>query len=104
MNGERSDHTEPSVAELWALLKQQQEEIAALKAELSAQKQTARPSKNGHEDTPAGIERQLSRAGLLKAAAVGVAGLTVVETADTIEAPSAAAASGELEYHSYVAS
>jgi hypothetical protein len=56
------------------------------------------------DDTaPAALERRLSRAGLLKGVAAGAAGLAAVETANTIDAPHAAAASGQLEYHSFVA-
>lgn len=58
MNGEQSDRTEPSVAELWALLKQQQSEIAHLKAALTEHRQQAKPIANGHEDTPAGSDTQ----------------------------------------------
>lgn len=93
MEGDQAMDEQPTMAELWALLQEQRAmmevqraEITSLKEALASQKRQETPGSNGDENTPLGIERRLSRAGLLKAAAAGVVGLAVAEAGSAGEA------------------
>src|SRR5947209_19544268 len=146
MSEERSEHSEPSVADLWGLLKRQQAEIAELRSRLngagtgadsaetpghagtgfasggtngkqSTAAQVAPTRKGWHlrrgtrstakpqlllpkpdDTTPVGIERRLSRAGLLKGATAGTVGLAAAEVGGTIGAPGAAASTPSNQF------